>query len=369
MANHEIPVLLSELKNQFSTDMREIETSDLVHADTVNPLFRQLLINDAYASTQMKDLAAGTTENDALQTEEKQMVNAVNEINRKLGDLTETVEGKVEKIEGKGLSSNDFTNEEKQKLSNLSAQSELDATLEQKINKTDIVNDLFSGGVEKVLSAEQGKVLFQSVVDGKGKIATAINDLAGSSVANQNMTFGDLTLGIRAMVKKRSVPMLTSLEKSSSYRRIRIRRYSSDIALPVVFEANRGIKVSRYDDGAQAAVIFNQPVTDGKFILVEWEAYSEQYAMMGVFFKHSKLPNDGALLPYNHQLSLNGDGVFRPHIKKSYYFWQILEIPKVPNSEDVYFGIGIYGYNGEKTEIAYIRRILVLNTENFSILD
>lgn len=224
MANHEIPVLLSELKNQFSTDMRKIETSDLVHADTVNPLFRQLLINDAYANAQMKDLEAGTTENDALQTEEKQMVNAVNEINRKLGDLTETVEEKVKKIEGKGLSSNDFTDEEKQKLSNLPDQVALDTTLDQKINKTDIVNDLVTGGTEKVLSAEQGKVLFQSVVDGKGKIATAINDLAGSNVANQNMTFEDFgvllqsndALSIMNLMKEK-VQYLYYLEPQSAW--------------------------------------------------------------------------------------------------------------------------------------------------------
>ena len=40
--------------------------------------------------------------------------------------------------------------------------------------KVDIVNNLTDGGVDKVLSAEQGKVLFQYANDGKEKIANAI---------------------------------------------------------------------------------------------------------------------------------------------------------------------------------------------------
>lgn len=44
----------------------------------------------------------------------------------------------------------------------------------QKLNKTDIVNDLTTGGVDKALSAEQGKVLFTYADNGKKSIADAI---------------------------------------------------------------------------------------------------------------------------------------------------------------------------------------------------
>lgn len=112
-------------------------------------------------------------------------------------ELKNLLNTKVDKEDGKELSSNDFTDEEKQKLSNLLDQVALDTTLDQKVNKTDIVNDLVTGGTEKVLSAEQGKVLFQSVVDGKGKIATTINDLVGNNVANAAMTHQDLSVVMR----------------------------------------------------------------------------------------------------------------------------------------------------------------------------
>ncbi len=52
---------------------------------------------------------------------------------------------KVDKIAGKGLSANDFTNAEKTKL--------------QGLNNTSIVNDLTTGGTTDALSAEQGKTL------------------------------------------------------------------------------------------------------------------------------------------------------------------------------------------------------------------
>ena len=44
----------------------------------------------------------------------------------------------------------------------------------QKLNKTDVVNDLTTGGVDKALSAEQGKTLFTYADNGKKSIADAI---------------------------------------------------------------------------------------------------------------------------------------------------------------------------------------------------
>ena len=58
-----------------------------------------------------------------------------------------------------------------------------------------IVNDLTTGGVNKALSAEQGKVLFQSVDSGKKLIAKAIIDKEGK--ASKEDTFSDLANKIK----------------------------------------------------------------------------------------------------------------------------------------------------------------------------
>ena len=95
---------------------------------------------------------------------------------------------KVETVEGKGLSTKDYTAAEQTKLKDI----------EEKANKTEIINDLTSGGIDKALSAEQGKVLFQNVDDGKLQIANAIIDKGQSGVSN-NSSFQELATGIRSI--------------------------------------------------------------------------------------------------------------------------------------------------------------------------
>ncbi len=57
--------------------------------------------------------------------------------------------GKVDKVDGKGLSTNDYTNEEKAKL----------AGIAEGANKTTIVNNLTTTATGSALDAAQGKVL------------------------------------------------------------------------------------------------------------------------------------------------------------------------------------------------------------------
>ena len=60
----------------------------------------------------------------------------------------------------------------------------------QKLNKTDVINDLTTGGVDKALSAEQGKTLFTYADEGKKSIADA---LIGKGVdATKSDSFGTL---------------------------------------------------------------------------------------------------------------------------------------------------------------------------------
>lgn len=65
-----------------------------------------------------------------------------------------------------------------------------------KLDKSDIVNDLTAGGEDKALSAEQGKVLFQSVDNGKHLLASAIVD-KGQRKVGTNSSFKELADAIR----------------------------------------------------------------------------------------------------------------------------------------------------------------------------
>lgn len=110
------------------------------------------------------------------------------QIDTKAKELKTSIDAKVETVEGKGLSTNDFTDTIKNKVDKI----------EDEANKTTIVNDLTTGGVDKALSAEQGKVLFQNVDDGKTQIANAIIDKGQSGVSNSS-SFQELATGIRSI--------------------------------------------------------------------------------------------------------------------------------------------------------------------------
>lgn len=66
-----------------------------------------------------------------------------------LSSIKNQLSNKVDKVSGKGLSTNDYTTEEKQKLAGIAAQS----------NKTTVENVLTSTSTTNALSAAQGKAL------------------------------------------------------------------------------------------------------------------------------------------------------------------------------------------------------------------
>lgn len=80
MANHELPELLTQLEQAASTNMRKVEKTDDVDADFINPLFRQLLINDKFAFEKMKAMMAMNFVNNLLKTTDKNLLNAINEL-------------------------------------------------------------------------------------------------------------------------------------------------------------------------------------------------------------------------------------------------------------------------------------------------
>lgn len=136
------------------------------------------------------------------------------------------ISGKVDKIPGKGLSTNDYTNADKQKVNNLPVN--VNAELSRKVNATsgkglstndftDEYKEALDGLPSSILKLtaeiasriESGEremnSLKQSVVDGKQRIATAINDVNGSTVASASMTHGDLSVAMRNVFKSKNL--------------------------------------------------------------------------------------------------------------------------------------------------------------------
>ncbi|WP_026702869.1 hypothetical protein [Salibacterium aidingense] len=76
MADHPI-----EDPKAYDQQLRQIETSDDVHPDVVNPLFHQLINNDAYLKEQIGELTNLSTE------QKSNLVAAINELLDMRGDL------------------------------------------------------------------------------------------------------------------------------------------------------------------------------------------------------------------------------------------------------------------------------------------
>lgn len=100
-------------------------------------------------------------------------------------------------LKGEPFRYEDFTPDQLAKLKGEPGKFDINSLSEEekKIFKTELVNDLTTGGVDKALSAEQGKVLFQSVDKGKDLIAKALVDK--NVQASKDESFGDLANKIK----------------------------------------------------------------------------------------------------------------------------------------------------------------------------
>ena len=84
------------------------------------------------------------------------------------------LDDKVDKVEGKGLSTSDYTTTEKNKL----------AGIEPGANKTTIADNLTTDDSTKVLSAKQGKLLNDTKFDKTGGTVTGDVNITGSLQVN-----------------------------------------------------------------------------------------------------------------------------------------------------------------------------------------
>jgi len=92
----------------------------------------------------------------------------------------------------------------------------IDALVDDKVAKADIVNDLTTGGVDKVLSAEQGKVL-QAAIEALQALAhehanKEILDGIGKSEVTGNLTYNGVELNGQT-----GIAYGTSLETANAY--------------------------------------------------------------------------------------------------------------------------------------------------------
>ena len=95
------------------------------------------------------------------------------------GKIKDKLNNKVDKVEGKGLSTNDYTTAEKDKLAGIASGA----------NKTTVENVLTSTSTANALSAAQGKVL-KDLIDtkgnGNGDMTKAVYDTDGDGVVDNS---------------------------------------------------------------------------------------------------------------------------------------------------------------------------------------
>jgi len=103
------------------------------------------------------------------------------------GKLKSLLANKVDKVSGKGLSTNDYTTDEKTKL----------AGIEEGATKNTVVNDLTSTSTTSALSAAQGNAL-KTLVDGKAAVTSVQGTLTASGWTESGDAFTQ-TLGNSAI--------------------------------------------------------------------------------------------------------------------------------------------------------------------------
>ncbi|MGO3751219.1 MAG: outer membrane protein assembly factor BamB family protein [Peptoniphilaceae bacterium] len=142
------------------------------------------------------------------------------------------------------------------------------------INIPEIINDLTSGGIDKTLSAEQGKVLFQNVDDGKNLVANAIIDKGQSGVSN-NSTFTELAnkialiktgYGVGEIISPNKIKVLSQKWEILGEKNDSSKTYKATIVDDFIYvlEKNSLIKFNKYFLNEQT--LFSNQGLGGEFV-------------------------------------------------------------------------------------------------------
>ncbi|OZV11067.1 hypothetical protein CIW83_16925 [Tissierella sp. P1] len=154
--------MILEVSNTSAVNLKIDPTMILATKKDIDILSNRIKKNE----DDILNFKKGTTIIEELQTENKTLLGAINELNEK----------KVDKIQGKGLSTEDYTTDDKNKLKNI------ENIIEEMHNTIGDINDLtLPAELKGKVLTEQTKYIlvkadqaFQSASDGKQQIATAI---------------------------------------------------------------------------------------------------------------------------------------------------------------------------------------------------
>lgn len=236
-------------------------------------------------------------------------------------NITEINDGKVDKVAGKGLSTNDYDATAKAKVdaippdpkytdtvpdltpyaktTDLSTEREerkadiakvrsdhakdikttkdaftanLQRLESQKLNKTDVVNDLTTGGADKALSAEQGKTLEESKLDkvsGKGLSTNDYTDAAKAKVdaIPPDPKYTDTVPDLSPYAKKVDVPTKQLLYDIFMGESLVTRKEGE---WPVVHGKPTSIGVEAFKDNELISVVIPPSVTGIGYSAFEW---------------------------------------------------------------------------------------------------
>lgn len=150
--NSDGSIYWSSLVNKQFTNRETIATGGEIA--TQNPNALKELENDIAAET-----AARASADEALQSDVDTLSGISTTLQANVSSLQGQMGSKVDKVSGKGLSTNDFTDAEKALLAQQSGTNTGDQDLSGLVPKSDIVNDLVTGGTTKPASAETVKTL------------------------------------------------------------------------------------------------------------------------------------------------------------------------------------------------------------------
>lgn len=110
-------------------------------------------------------------------------------------EIDAKLDGKVDKVEGKGLSSNNYTTEEKEKLNDLPTKKEINNALDEKLNSADAVGTKVANGGELFNAASEASGMYshaEGVGSAKGFGAHAEN--SGTAEGSHSHAEGQGTL-------------------------------------------------------------------------------------------------------------------------------------------------------------------------------
>ena len=309
---------ITDIFNVLANKVDKVEGKQLSTNDLTNELLEKLNSLNNYDDTniqkQIDDIKLILTTDDVDFDTLQELVNALKNNVSSIADIFQLLNRKVEKIEGKGLSTNDFTNEEKQKLAGLNNYD--DTELRDKIDNTYTKNE-----TQSLINNVKPNINFKTLV-GQDK------EYNGTAVPN------DAYVEKVYFNKSLNVNQITNILSSLTYYQTPFLEYPIN---PILF-ANDGsqiIFVAKSElDGKQlhtiyattditnpekANVVLNTGLSNGELVIIRFDiteyevnkSVINDYSGIPIGTENSKLTNLFSATPFEEETQLyelNADG-------------------------------------------------------------